>query len=462
MGITHANKEISKKKIECNGSFTVKLSLTAEPSIQTNPVDIVLILDRSTSMSGTPFANLKNGAKKFIDIIAESTGGAASGQIGFGSHIGIVSFADTAVQDTQLITSVHDLKEAVEALTAGGRTNHADAFAKAAALFDPSSANERVMVMFTDGRTTLGGDATPIAEAAKAAGVIIYCIGLSGNGGIDEDALNAWASEPPSSYVSITPNDEDLEKLFEDLARNLSKPGAEDIVITEKLNPCFKITALSNPTKGTASLTGTTSLEWKIDKLGEKESESAVLEFTVQHVGPCSGTLEVNESVTYSDKEHNHVEFPSPEIEVECDIEICPEGCPRAIPITFDSCQTNLEFNAGDVAIESAGRILQIDVKLKNVCPNKRVALAVALTEVDEHDKEFERGTKTIVVPAHTRTGCQDVTVRCIKFILPESLDVSGGSTTSLCDQRKFKVRIFSHYIDGGFVCCPACSAHTT
>lgn len=89
----------------------------------------------------------------------------------------LVSFADTATQDTQLVTSVEELKEAVDALSAGGRTNHADAFTKATQLFNPASTNQRVIVMFTDGRTTVGGNPTPIANAAKAQGIIIYCIG---------------------------------------------------------------------------------------------------------------------------------------------------------------------------------------------------------------------------------------------------------------------------------------------
>ena len=55
---------------------------------------------------------------------------AQDGQIGSGSRIGIVSFAETAVQDTHLITSVSDLRAAVDALSAGGNTNHADAFTK--------------------------------------------------------------------------------------------------------------------------------------------------------------------------------------------------------------------------------------------------------------------------------------------------------------------------------------------
>lgn len=105
MGITNSNKELNTNHIDCGDSFKVTLSLTAEPDIVNNPTDIVLILDRSRSMAGSPLANLKNGAKKFIDIIDEATDSTKDGQIGFGSRIGIVSFADTARQDTQLITS---------------------------------------------------------------------------------------------------------------------------------------------------------------------------------------------------------------------------------------------------------------------------------------------------------------------------------------------------------------------
>ena len=453
VGISNSNKELSTARINCGGSVKVILSLTAEPDIVTNPTDIVLILDRSGSMAGNALANLKSGAKKFIDIIDEATDGAQDGQIGHGSHIGIVSFASTATQDTQLITSVSDLKSAVNALSAGGSTNHADAFSKALQLFNPASTNQKVMVMFTDGRTTEGADPSPVAAAARAQGVIIYCIGLSGNGGIDEQALKDWASDPDSAYVVITPDDEELEKLFEDLAKNITKPGATDIVINDKISPCFKITSLSTPTKGTAILIDATSLQWKIDKLGVSKSEGAVLEFTVEHIGPCSGTIEVNESIAYSDKEGNKVTFPSPEIEVDCDIIVLPETCPEPIEVTIDGCEDAVEFDAGDLELQSLGCIVQLDVTLKNICPNKRVALAAIITEVDQHGIEYKRGLKTMTVPAHTRSTCQDVTVRCIKFVLPEDLDVSGP-TNSICNGRNFKARFIAHYIDNDFDCC--------
>lgn len=453
MGVTNSNKELSITQISCGDSFQIRLSLSAEPDILNNPTDIVLILDRSGSMSGSAIANLKSGAKAFIDIIDESTDGTQDGQIGSGSRIGIVSFATTATQDTQLITSVADLKTAVDALSAGGNTNHEDAFTKANALFDPASTNAKVMVMFTDGITTAGGNAVAVAAAAKAQGVIIYVIGLSGNGGIDEQALREWASDPDSAYVAITPDDAELEDLFEDLARNITNPGATNIEITDRVSPCFRITGVSAPTKGAASLVDASTVRWNMDELGVTQSEGAELEFTVQHIGSCSGTVEVNESVTYSDDENNVVGFPNPELSVDCGVVVIPENCPDPIALTVNGCEDSIEFDAGDLALESLGRIVQLDVTLRNVCPNRRVALAVLLNEVDDEGNEYKRGMKTVVVPAHTSAACRDVTVRCIKFVLPESLDVSG-TPDSMCNTRNLRARFLANYIDNSFDCC--------
>ena len=167
MGVTSSNKQVDVDRIDCDGLVKVTLALSASPDILTNPTDIVLILDRSGSMAGSPLANMKVGAKTFIDIIDEATDGTPDGNIGSGSRMAIVSFADTASADTQLITSVDTLKSAVDDLVADGATNHADAFAKASQLFDPLSTNAKVIVMFTDGKTTAGPPPAPVAAAAQ-------------------------------------------------------------------------------------------------------------------------------------------------------------------------------------------------------------------------------------------------------------------------------------------------------
>lgn len=455
MGVTNSNKVINMDRIDCDGSLRVTLAVTAAPDIVSNPTDIVLVLDRSGSMTGTPLESMKTGAKTFIDIIDEATDGVKDGEIGSGSRIGIVSFANNAVADTQLITSVDTLKNTVDALTAGGSTNHADAFSKATQLLDSaSSTNAKVIVLFTDGNTTAGPPPAPVAAAARDQGIIIYCIGLVGSDGLDINALNNWATDPDASHVAITPNPEDLEQLFAELAANISKAGATDIEIDEIVNADFIITSILSPSKGSATMLDTQRLRWTIPELGVTTSESAVLEFLIRHVSQNPGTKLVNQSITYSDAEGNVVNFPKPTVSVVCDVVVTPEECPKPVDLTVDGCSDSVLVDLGDTYLESQGRIIQIDVTIKDVCPGKRVALAVILTEVDENGMEYQRGMKALTIPAHNFPTCRDVLVKCIKFVVPEDLDVSGGSTEAMCNQRTFKVRFLAHNIDTDYRCC--------
>lgn len=457
MGITNTNKQIDRTHIDCDGQLKVTLALSASPDIASNPTDIVLVLDRSGSMTGSPLANMKAGAKTFIDIIDEATDSAKDGQIGSGSRIGIVSFSSTATADTPLITSVATLQDAVDGLTAGGSTNHADAFEKAVQLFDPLSANAKVIVMFTDGKTTAGPPPAPVAAAARASGIVIYCIGLIGANGIDVSVLNDWATDPDDSHVAVTPDDAELEDLFKDLAADISKPGATNIVIDEVVNPDFVITSISAPTKGTAVMTGPNTIQWKISELGVSANEGAALEFYIKHTAQDFGDKLVNESIAYSDDQGNVVTFPAPVVTVECGAVVCPEPCPVPVELTIEGCRDSAVIDVGDVCLESLGRILQLDVTVKNVCPGKRVALAIILTEVDPHGTEYPRGMKAVTIPAHSHSGCRDVLVKCIPFVLPEDLDVYAKTPDAICNKRNFKARFIAHYIDTDFRCCESC-----
>lgn len=451
MGVTNSNKLVSTDHTTCDGALRVTLALTAAPYIASDPTDIVLILDCSGSMTGSPLADMKLGAKTFIDLIDEATDSSKDGQIGSGSRIGIGSFSSTAATDTQLMTSVDALKTAADSLTAGGSTNHADAFTKAAQMFGPASANAKVMVMFTDGKTTAGAPPAPVAAAARAQGIIIYCIGLIGSDGLDVNALNDWATDPDATHVAVTPDAADLETFFAELAANISKPGATDIIINEVVSPDFVITSILSPTKGSATMLDARSLRWNISQLGVKSSESASLDFLIRHVGQQSGTKLVNQSITYSDEEGNVVSFPKPTVSVECDIVVHPEKCPEPVDLSVEGCQDSVLVDFGDVCLESQGRIIQMDVTVKNVCPGKRVALAVILTEVDQDGMEHQRGMKAITIPAHSFPVCRDVLVKCIKFVVPEDLRASGGA---MCCPRKFKARFLVNYINTDYRCC--------
>ena len=95
-------------RIDCDGTLKVTLAFSAFPppsDITSNPTDIVLVLDRSGSMTVSPLANMKAGAKAFIDIIDESNDGDQDGNIGSGSRIGIAGFSSSATVDAPLMTS---------------------------------------------------------------------------------------------------------------------------------------------------------------------------------------------------------------------------------------------------------------------------------------------------------------------------------------------------------------------
>ena len=300
------------------------------------------------------------------------------------------------------------------------------------------------------GKIRIGAPPAPVAAAARAQGIIIYCIGLIGSDGLDTAALNQWATDPDATHVAITPDAADLEALFAQLAANISKPGATGIVIHETVSPDFIITGILAPNRGTVDQLDARSLRWSIDQLGVSGSESAVLELVVRHVGQTPGSRAVNQSITYSDQEGNLVVFPDPRVLVDCSPVVVPEPCPVPVELTAEACADFVTVDAGDVYLDSQGRIVQLDVTVKRVCPRRRTALAVILTRVDDSGRERSCGMKTMTLPAHNLPGCRDVLVRGIRFVVPAEPD------TPLCRPARFNVRLIAHSMDADFRCVPA------
>ena len=137
-----------------------------------------------------------------------------------------------------------------------------------------------------------------------------------------------------------------------------------------------------------------------------------------------------------------------------CDLIAVAEDCPPPFDFSVCGCRDAVDINAGNVYLESPGRIAQINFKIKNVCPSKRTAVAVILTEVDKHGCEHSRGLKAFTVPAHRSHTCKDILIKCVKFVLPEDLNGPCGANASLCDKRNFRVRVLANYIDTDFQCC--------
>lgn len=123
--------------------------------------------------------------------------------------------------------------------------------------------------------------------------------------------------------------------------------------------------------------------------------------------------------------------------------------------VCYSSCEDNKCCDLGELPLDGQGRILELTLKLRNVCPGKRVAVGIVLTEVDEHKKECPRGQKIITVPAHDGPCCKDIPIRDLLFVMPEDLSMTGCA--DMCRNcRHFIVRVAAHYIDVTSNCCCA------
>lgn len=132
-------------------------------------------------------------------------------------------------------------------------------------------------------------------------------------------------------------------------------------------------------------------------------------------------------------------------------LQVIPEACPEPVTFQVESCVDTAAVDA-EAALQSLGRIVQVDAVVKRVCPGRRVAVALLLTEVQADGTEQDRGMKVLVLPPQAGTVCQDVALKCVPFVVPEEPD--GCERGSLCCTRTFRVRVLANYMDTDFSCC--------
>ena len=167
-----------------------------------------------------------------------------------------------------------------------------------------------------------------------------------------------------------------------------------------------------------------------------------------------STTMICPKIVKHSDRAGGELDFPAITLDVDCDsIIVNPDECGTATSFQVDGCADSTVINGNDTTIKDLGRIVQVDVPIKNVCPNKRLAVGVILTEIDSGNIEHNRGMKTLLIPPIESTKCENIIIKCVSFVVPEALDTTGN-VDALCNSRDFKARVLVNYVDTDFVCC--------
>lgn len=91
---------------------------------------------------------------------------------------------------------------------------------------------------------------------------------------------------------------------------------------------------------------------------------------------------------------------------------------------------------------ESGGCVLELVLALEDVPPETRTAVALTVTELDQQDREYPRGLRTLLVHGHHESLPVHLAVPPVRFVIPAELDLSGGG------KRRFLVRVDANYVD--------------
>ncbi len=177
--------------------------------------DIVLVLDTSGSMSGTPMTETKKAATNFVNTILEED-----------ASIGVVTYEDSAEQLSDFSVDKNHLTGIVADIYDGGGTNIESGLAEAKSMLDSSNAKKKIIVLMSDGEPNRGKEGEELiayADEIKSDGVLIYTLGffenMSGGKSSAQYLMEHLASDGCHYEVASA---DDLVFFFEDMADQIN------------------------------------------------------------------------------------------------------------------------------------------------------------------------------------------------------------------------------------------------
>lgn len=209
-----------KKDIEFTMSFD-----------QSQDISVVLVLDRSESL-GADFATIQTYAQDFIDQIFDDRPVV---------EMGIVDFADD-VQSYPLTSDREALKSYVGNMQQGKFTTLYDAMDLGIDLLQDSDSQSKVLFVFTDGADN---NSSPnvnvdyllnrISSQKNAVGITSFAIGLTGDGGADQNVLQKLSGNGGSA--SFPQNVEQAKGVFQKFSKVISNVYSLEYLRNQQVIP---------------------------------------------------------------------------------------------------------------------------------------------------------------------------------------------------------------------------------
>ncbi len=204
------DKTAAPAAVRAGEPVTVTLTVGGDCPAEGAPIDVVLVLDRSSSMQGPKFAAARSAVAAFA---AETDFQRA--------RVGLITFNQGPSLDQGLTADPAALVRALPALEASGNTNIGLAVREARAeLAGPRgrAGVAKAVVLLTDGLPQQPSLALGEAQLAREAGIAVYAIGLGGD--LDPGLLVQMAGGEDRYFGA--PTQAELAQVFARVARRLA------------------------------------------------------------------------------------------------------------------------------------------------------------------------------------------------------------------------------------------------
>lgn len=296
------SKRAAPDIVNLGESVTIELGLDirCRPGSERR-ADIMLVLDRSSSMSGLKLDAARAAASRFVS------------QLDLGRHrVGLVSFSDLVSLDQPLTGDAAALRAVLDGIRSDGSTDIGTALDRALDHLAEAGRPDAlpVLLLMTDGKPTREGqpyiDALRTAARARGRGALLYIIGLGED--VVTELLVTMAGSPDRYFLAPSPDQ--LAPIYNQLSGTVGEAVATDLTVRDEASADVRLDP--NSAQPAPAAVDATSVTWQLPV-----APAGGLRFSLRVEPLHTGRLPTNRlaSASYTaDGRRYSFDFPVPQV----------------------------------------------------------------------------------------------------------------------------------------------------